>query len=121
MADDAGRRGFLSRAPELRAALVSELAPLVEKIASLSEDERAVLRHSLAHAGFGEDGRLRLPSYAALWGQGGSWLPAVALPEESVRAAVRTLKRRGVLRTVAAGGGVDVVVVLEHETLKGLA
>jgi hypothetical protein len=96
-AAEARRRAFQARAPELRAALVAELAACLERAASLTPDEAAVLRHLLVHAGYSERG-LYLADYAALWGETPSWVPAVPLAPERARTAADALVRRGVLR-----------------------
>lgn len=110
MADDgARRREFQARAPELRAALVAELAACVDRAGGLSADEAAVLRHLLAYAGFSLEGSLFIPAFAVLWGEEPSYVPAVRLPEGRVRAAVATLRRRGVLAGAATQEGGAVV------------
>ncbi|MFI5344993.1 MAG: hypothetical protein ACHQ51_01340 [Elusimicrobiota bacterium] len=103
MADDAAeraRREFVGRAPELRRALVAELSALISRAATLTSDEAVVLHHVLAYAGYSLDGGLYIPSYAVLWGGEYSYIPAVHLPAERVRAAALTLRRRGVLREI---------------------
>jgi len=97
---DARRRAFTANAPAARAALVAELAACAARVATLSEDERAVLAHVLAHAGYTEAGDLRVPGLAPLWGEAASYVPAVRLPPERVRAAARLLLRRRLLRGV---------------------
>lgn len=94
----AGRDGFMKDAPAAREALVAALKALLPRAASLTADERAVLAHVIAYAGYGEDGRLRVPSFATLWGESPSYMPAVRLEPDRVAAAVRLLKRRGLLR-----------------------
>lgn len=94
----AGRDGFMKDAPAARQALVSALKAQLPKAKSLSADERDVLAHILAYAGYGEDGRLRVPSFATLWGESPSYMPAVRLEPGRVAAAVRLLRRRGVLK-----------------------
>ncbi len=95
---DARRRAFVARAPRLRAELVSELSECVARAPTLTDDERAVLRHVLAFSGYAETGALRIPGLAPLWGQAASYMPPVRLPPENVRAAARLLLRRGALR-----------------------
>lgn len=94
----AGRDGFMKRAPAAREALVAGLKDALPRAKGLSADEHAVLAHVLAYAGYGEDGRLRVPSFATLWGESPSYMPAVRLDPVRVAAAVRLLKRRGLLR-----------------------
>lgn len=108
MADEAARREFTARAPELRAALVAELAAVLDRAAGFSADELAVLRHLLDHAGFALSGHLFLPVLAALWGEEVTYVPPVPLPAERARKAVALLRRRGVLEA-AAGGGIILV------------
>jgi hypothetical protein len=115
---DARRHEFTRRAPEMRAALIAELSALLSSCASLSEDETAVLHHLVAHAGFSLSGHLFIPALAVLWGEEESYVPAVRLPGDRVRAAVSTLRRRGVL-SAAAHGESGVVVV--HDALRALA
>lgn len=111
----AGRDGFMKDAPAARAALVSALKALLPRAASLTADERAVLAHILAYAGYGEDGRLRVPSFATLWGESPSYMPAVRLEPDRVAAAVRLLRRRGLLRPT------DHDVFLDDDALRGLS
>jgi hypothetical protein len=111
MADEAGRREFLSRAPELRQAAVAELTELIGRASGLGADEKEVLRHAAANAGYVADG-LHIPEIAALWGAAGeSYFPAVGLPAETVRAAVTSLRRRGILRADADGVLVDLTAL----------
>jgi hypothetical protein len=112
---DARRRAFTANAPAARAALVAELAACAARVATLSEDERAVLAHVLAHAGYTEAGDLRVPGLAPLWGEAASYVPAVRLPPERVRAAARLLLRRRLLR------GVDDELAVDAGVLRGLA
>lgn len=118
------RSGFMQSAPAARAALVAELSALLGQAASLTPDEDCVLRHILAYAGYGEDGRLRVPSFAALWGAAPSYVPAVRLEPERVSAAVRLLRRRGVLRAAEdelhREGAHDVSVILDAAALRAL-
>ncbi|MBI3565638.1 MAG: hypothetical protein HY079_10620 [Elusimicrobia bacterium] len=107
MADEAVRREFQARAPELRAAMVAELSALLDASAAFSEGEAAVLRHLMAYAGYSLSGHLFVPALAALWGEELSYLPSVRLPAEQVRAAVARLSRRGVLVAVTGGVGVS--------------
>jgi hypothetical protein len=119
------RSSFMSSAPQARAALVAELTALLPRAATLSSDEGAVLRHILAYGGYGEDGRLRVPSFAVLWGAAQSYVPAVRLEPERVSAAVRLLRRRGVLKAAEDehhhAGAHDVSVVLDEAALRALA
>lgn len=109
------RDGFMKDAPQARAALVAELKALLPKLAALGGDERDVLAHVLAYAGYGEDGRLRVPSLATLWGEKPSYMPAVRLEAERVAAAVRVLCRRGLLKPAEHD------VYLDDAVLKSLA
>lgn len=111
----AGRDGFMKDAPAAREALVCALKALLPRAKSLSSDERDVLAHILAYAGYGEDGRLRVPSFAALWGEAPSYVPAVRLEPGRVAAAVRLLKRRGLLRPSEHD------VLLDADALRDLA
>ena len=107
--------------PEKRAALVGELAALIARAASLSPAEAAVLGHVVARAGFGLDGRLRIPAFAVLWGGAGdSYFPAVPLPAAQVRAAAAVLQRRGLLRVAVDPSG-HTGVVVDAEVLRALA
>lgn len=119
------RKGFMQNAPAARAALVAELSAALSKAETLSDDERAVLAHILAYAGYAEDGRLRIPSYAVLWGAAQSYVPAVRLEAERVSAAVRVLRRRGVLKAAEdelhREGAHDVSVVLDESVLRRLS
>ncbi len=112
-------------APAARAALVAELTVVLSKASSLSADEHAVLAHILAYAGYAQDGRLRIPSYAVLWGAAQSYVPAVRLEAERVSAAVRVLRRRGVLKAAEdelhREGAHDVSVVLDEAALRRLS
>jgi hypothetical protein len=108
--------------PEKRGALVGELAALIDRAATLTPAETAVLRHILAHAGFDLDGRLRIPAFAALWGGAGdSYFPAAALPAEQVRAAATVLQRRGVLRVAVADSHELSGVIVDADVLRALA
>lgn len=106
MADE--RKHDLSRlTPELRAALVAELKVMIERAAALTPDETVVLLHLLAYAGFSGDGVLVVPELAALWGGADSYVPKAHLPPDRARAAVKILRRRGVLRDAEQGAVVD--------------
>ena len=119
--ENAPRRSVLPD-PKERAALVGEISTLIGRTSSLSPAEEAVLRHILAHAGFGADGRLRIPAFAALWGGAGdSYFPPSALPPDQVRAAAAVLQRRGVLRVAVADSAEFAGVVLDVDVLRGLA
>ena len=127
MADDASeraRREFVGRAPELRKALVAELAALLDGNPALSPDESAVLHHVLAFAGYSLDGGLYIPAFAALWGEEASYFPAVHLPAARVRAASALLRRRGILSAVGVAPHATAHtegVFLMAEVLRGLA
>ncbi len=115
------RSAFMSSAPQARAALVSKLTALLPRASTLTPDEAAVVHHVLAYAGYGEDGRLHVPSFAALWGGEQSYVPAVRLEAERVSAAVRLLRRRGVLKAVEAEQAHAASVVLDEAALRQLA
>jgi dihydrofolate reductase len=129
MAEDAADRvrgGLIGRAPELRKALVGELAVLIERAAALDPDEAAILRHVLAYAGYSLDGSLYLPAFAVLWGEEASYIPAAHLPPERARAAAFALRRRGVLRDLRwtprdEGDTHTEGVVVEMDALRALA
>jgi hypothetical protein len=107
--------------PKARAALVSELAAAIELAASLSPAEAAVLRHILAYAGFGLDGRLRVPAFAVLWGGAGeSYFPRAPIPEAQVRAAAAVLQRRGLLRVDVDDAAGHSSVVVDADALRAL-
>jgi hypothetical protein len=107
--------------PEARAALARELSALVDRAPSLSPAEAAVLRHILANAGFGLDGRMRIPAFAVLWGGAGeSYFPAAPLPEAQVRAAAVVLQRRGILRVAVADSLEHAGVVVDADALRAL-
>lgn len=115
MADEApGRKNFLGCAPELRAQLVAELSSVIAASKELSSEESAILRHTLAYAGLGEDGLLRIPSFAALWGEDATYVPPVSLSPERARAVAKVLRRRGLL--VETGHG----VVLNEAAVRAL-
>jgi 3-hydroxybutyryl-CoA dehydratase len=109
------RGEFMRSAPQARESLVAGLKPLLAKAAALTADERDVLAHILAYAGYGEDGHLRVPSFATLWGEAPSYVPAVRLEPQRVAAAVRLLRRRGVLRPT------DHDVLLDDAALRALS
>ena len=101
--------------------MVGELAALIDRAAVLTPAETAVLRHILAHAGFGLDGRLRIPAFAVLWGgEGPSYFPAAPIPADQVRAAALVLQRRGVLRVAVADGVEHAGVVVDADALRAL-
>ena len=111
------RRRDLSRlTPELRAALVAELTSLIERAEALTPDEITVLLHLLAYAGFSGDGVLVVPELSALWGGAASYIPAAHLPAERARAAVKHLRRRGVLRDAEEGAA-----LVDNAVLRALA
>jgi hypothetical protein len=108
--------------PEQRAAVVAELSALIAGAAVFSPAESAVLRHVLAHAGLGLDGRLRVPSFAALWGgEEGSYFPAAPIPAEQVRAAAKVLQRRAILCVAVADSSEHEGVILDADRLRALA
>lgn len=113
---DVRRRDFQRRAPELRAALVEDLSACLDRAATLSCDETGVLRHLLSFAGYSWAGSFFIPVLSSLWGEEASYVPAVALPASRARAAVVTLRRRGILRDAEAGG-----VILVSDALRALA
>lgn len=108
---------FANNAPALHKALVAELTGLIARAPTLSDDEVAVLLHVTAYAGYSAEDRLFLPAFAVLWGGEVSYVPPVRLPETRTRAAVSTLRRRGLLRVADHGDG----VVLETSALRALA
>jgi 3-hydroxybutyryl-CoA dehydratase len=109
------RGEFMKSAPQAREALVAGLKSVLPKAAALTADERDVLAHILAYAGYGEDGHLRVPSFATLWGEAPSYVPAVRLEPQRVAAAVRLLRRRGVLKPTEHD------VLLDDAALRALA
>lgn len=120
------RREFVGKAPELRRALVAELSGVLDRCASLSADELAVLRHVLAYAGYSLDGGLYVPAFSALWGGEPSYFPAVHLDADRVRAAAVILRRRGVLRDLkwtprAESASHTEGIILEAGVLRELA
>lgn len=111
------RRHDLSRlTPELRAALVAELSRLIERASALTPDETVVLLHLLAYAGFSGDGVLVVPELSALWGGADSYIPAAHLPPDRARAAVKILRRRGVLKDAEEGAA-----LVDNAVLRALA
>lgn len=102
--------------PELRAALVAELSRLIERAPALTPDEVAVLRHLLACAGFSGDGVLVVPELSSLWGGADSFIPAARLPPDRARAAVKILRRRGVLKDAEEGAA-----FVDNDVLRALA
>lgn len=102
--------------PELRAALVAELARLISLAEALTPDETVILLHLLAYAGFSGDGALVVPELSALWGGADSFIPAAHLPPDRARAAVKILRRRGVLKDAEEGAA-----VLDNAALRALA
>ena len=95
------KRSLASLTQEVRAKLLEEYAHLIDA-AKFTADEVEVLVHILKHAGCGEDGSFFLPDFAILWGGRESYIPKMELPPERVAAAVKILRRRGVLRVVDA-------------------
>lgn len=102
--------------PELRAALVAELTSLIERARALTPDESVVLHHILAYAGFSGDGVLVIPELSALWGGADSYIPKAHLPPDQVRAAVKILRRRNVLRDAEHGAA-----FVDNAALRALA
>jgi hypothetical protein len=102
--------------PELRAALVAELTSLIERASALTPDETAVLLHLLHYAGFTGDGALIIPELSALWGGADSYIPKAHLPPDRARAAVKILRRRGVLKDAEHGGA-----LVDNAVLRALA
>ena len=102
--------------PELRAALVAELRRLVEISPALSPDEAVVLLHVLEHAGFSGEGVLVVPELSALWGGADSFIPAARLPPGRTRAAVKILRRRGVIKDAEEGAS-----LIDNDALRALA
>jgi len=112
-----GRNHDLSRlTPELRAALVAELTSLIERAPALTPDEIVVLHHLLAYAGFSGEGVLVIPELSALWGGADSYIPKAHLPSDQTRAAVKILRRRGVLKDAEHGAA-----VVDNLVLRALA
>lgn len=109
------RRDLSKLTPELRAALVAELKELIERAAALTPDETVVLLHILAYAGFG-DGVLVVPALSSLWGGAHSFIPKAHLPAGRARAAVKILRRRGVLRDTQEGAA-----LVDNAALRALA
>ncbi|MDO8756448.1 MAG: hypothetical protein Q7J64_00395 [Elusimicrobiota bacterium] len=111
------RKHDLSRlTPELRAALVAELRRLIERAAALTPDEIVILLHLCAYAGFSGEGVLVVPELAALWGGADSYIPAAHLPPDRARAAVKILRRRGVLKDAEEGAA-----LIDNKVLRALA
>ena len=102
--------------PELRAALVAELTSLIERAKVLTNDETVVMLHVLAYAGFSGDGVLIIPELSALWGGADSYIPKAHLPPDQTRAAVKILRRRGVLKDAEHGAA-----VVDNTVLRALA
>jgi hypothetical protein len=112
-----GKKHDLSKlTPELRAALVAELTNLIERAEALTPDEAVVLLHLLAYAGFTGGGELIIPELSALWGGADSYIPKAHLPPDRARAAVRILRRRGVLKDAEHGA-----VLVDNAVLRALA
>ena len=115
MADE--RKHDLSRlTPELREALVAELRRLIGSASALTPDEVVVLHHLLAYAGFSGEGVIVVPELSALWGGAQSYIPAAHLPPDRARAAVKHLRRRGVLRDAEEGAA-----LVDNNALRVLA
>ena len=110
------KRDLSKLTPELRAALVVELKALVERAPAPGPDEKTVLLHLLAYAGFSLEGALVVPELSALWGGAESYIPKVDLPPERARAAVKILRRRGVLKDAEEGAA-----LVDNSALRALA
>lgn len=111
------RKHDLSRlTPELRAALVAELRRLVERSPALTPDETVILLHLFAYAGFSGEGVLVVPELSALWGGVDSYIPQARLPPDRARAAVKILRRRGVLKDAEQGAA-----LVDNAVLRALA
>lgn len=113
---DGPKRDLSKLTPELRTALVVELTGLVERAVALTPDETVVLLHLLHYAGFSGDGVLVVPELSALWGGADSYIPKAHLPPDRVRAAVKILRRRGILRDAEHGAA-----VVDNSVLRALA
>lgn len=98
-----GKRDLSKLTPELRAALVADLSALIDRATALSPDETVILLHLLAYAGFNGDGALVVTELSSLWGGAHSFLPAAHLPPDRARAAVKILRRRGLLKDAEHG------------------
>ena len=110
-----GKRDLSKLTPELRAALVAELSRLLERATALAPDETVILLHLLAYAGFNGDGSLVVTELSSLWGAKHSFIPAAHLPPERARAAVKILRRRGVLKDAEEGAA-----IFDHRALQAL-
>jgi len=110
------KRDLSRLTPELRAALVAELKRLIERATAFTPDETVVLLHLLAYAGFSGEGALVVPELSALWGGADSFIPAAHLPPDRARAAVKILRRRGVLRDAEEGAA-----LVDNDVLRALA
>jgi len=111
-----GHRDLSKLTPELRAALVVELKSLVERAKALTPDELVILHHLLHYAGFSGDGCLVVTELSSLWGGKQSFIPKAHLPPERTRAAVKILRRRGVLKDAAEGAS-----LVDNNVLRALA
>ena len=109
------RRDLSKLTPELRAALVAELTKLIDRAHMLAPDEVVILLHLLAYAGFNADGALVVMELSSLWGGAHSFIPAAHLPPERARAAVKILRRRGVLKDAEEGAA-----IFDHAALQAL-
>jgi len=110
------KRDLSKLTPELREALVAELRRLIERASSLTPDETVILLHLLAYAGFSGEGVLVVPELAALWAGADSYIPPAHLPPDRARAAVKILRRRGVLKDAEHGAA-----VVDNDALRALA
>lgn len=111
-----GRRDLSKLTPELRVVLVVELRSLVERAKALTPDEVTVLLHLLHYAGFSGDGVLVAPELSSLWGGKESFIPKAHLPPDRTRAAVKILRRRGVLKDAEEGA-----TLVDNSVLRALA
>lgn len=109
------KRDLSKLTPELRAALVADLSRLIDRARMLAPDEVVILLHLLAYAGFNADGQLVVTELSSLWGGKHSFLPAAHLPPENARAAVKILRRRGVLKDAEEGAA-----IFDHRALEAL-
>ena len=96
--------------------MVVELKSLVERAEALTPDELVIMRHLLHYAGFSGDGVLVVPELSSLWGGEQSFIPKADLPPERTRAAVKILRRRGVLKDAEEGAA-----LVDNSVLRALA
>jgi hypothetical protein len=110
------KRDLSKLTPELRAALVVELKSLIGRAQALTPDEVTILLHLLHYAGFSGEGVLVVPELSALWGGADSFIPKAHLPPDRARAAVKILRRRGVLKDAEEGA-----TLVDNHVLRALA